>query len=309
MSSPARPKTTLPGSAPSRCPSVRYRVRHSSSYRYGHDIMLAHHLLHLTPRAVAGQRVLGFRMEVEPKPSVIAEHRDYFDNPMTYIEMHEPHMRLTVHTDIEVEVEEDRPLVAAMDAPWETLRDRLNDPVDAGARAASAFAYVSPMILPSADLYDYALPSFTPGRPIGEAAMDLTNRIYEEFTFDPEATTISTPVADVLAERRGVCQDFAHLEIGCLRSIGLAARYVSGYLRTLPAPGKPKTVGADVSHAWASVWCGGEDWIDMDPTNGRPGSSDLITLAWGRDYGDVSPLQGVIIGSSIQHMTVEVDVE
>jgi transglutaminase-like putative cysteine protease len=288
---------------------MRYRVRHSSTYRYGSDIVLAHHLLHLSPRAVAGQRVLGFKMEVEPKPSVIAEHRDYFDNPTTYIEMHEPHKRLVVHTDIDVEVEENRPTVAAMDAPWEVLRDRLNDPVDAGARAASAFAYVSPKILPSADLYDFALPSFAPGRPIGEAAMDLTDRIHEEFTFDPEATTISTPVADVLADRRGVCQDFAHLEIGCLRSIGLAARYVSGYLRTLPAPGKPKTIGADVSHAWLSVWCGGERWIDMDPTNGRPGSSDLITLAWGRDYGDVSPLQGVIIGSSIQHMTVEVDVE
>jgi len=165
------------------------------------------------------------------------------------------------------------------------------------------------MIQPSADLYDFALPSFPAGRPIGEAAMDLTNRIFDEFTFDPEATTISTPVADVLADRRGVCQDFAHLEIGCLRSIGLAARYVSGYLRTLPAPGKPKTIGADVSHAWLSVWCGEDLWIDMDPTNGRPGSSDLITLAWGRDYGDVSPLQGVIIGSSIQNMTVEVDVE
>jgi transglutaminase-like putative cysteine protease len=297
MSSPAPPET------------VRYRVRHSSTYRYGSDIVLAHHLLHLTPRAAAGQRVVAFKMEVEPKPSVIVEHHDYFDNPMTYIEMHEPHRRFIVHTDIGVEVEEDRPQVAAMDAPWESLRDRLNDPVDAGARAASAFAYVSPKIMPSADLYDYALPSFPPGRPIGEAAMDLTNRINDEFTFDPEATTISTPVADVLANRRGVCQDFAHLEIGCLRSIGLAARYVSGYLRTLPAPGKPKTVGADVSHAWISVWCGDDRWIDMDPTNGRAGSSDLITLSWGRDYGDVSPLQGVIIGSSIQHMTVEVDVE
>jgi transglutaminase-like putative cysteine protease len=302
--------TAQPEGAPARRQSVRYRVRHSSSYRYGNDIMLAHHLLHLTPRAVAGQRVLAFRMQIEPTPSVIAEHRDYFDNPMTYIEMHEPHVRLTVRTDIDVEVEEDhRPEVAAMDTPWEVLRDQLNDPVDHGAREASAFAYVSPMILPSADLYDFALPSFPSGRPIGEAAMELTNRIHAEFAFDPGATMVSTPVADVLADRRGVCQDFAHLEIGCLRSIGLAARYVSGYLRTCPFPGKPRTIGTDVSHAWASVWCGSERWMDMDPTNGRPGSSDLITLAWGRDYGDVSPLQGVIIGSSIQRMIIEVDVE
>jgi transglutaminase-like putative cysteine protease len=288
---------------------MRYRVRHSSAYRYGNDIMLAHHLLHLTPRVAEGQRVLGFRMEVEPKPSVIAEHRDYFGNPMTYLEMHEPHRRLVVRTDIDVEVEEDRPDVAVMDTPWEMLRDQLNDPVDEGARSASAFAYISPKIAPSAELHDYALPSFKPGRPIGEAVMDLTNRINHEFTFDADATTISTPVAEVLANRRGVCQDFAHLQIGCLRSIGLAARYVSGYLRTVPPPGKPKAVGADVSHAWLSVWCGGDRWLDMDPTNGRAGSSDLITLSWGRDYGDVSPLQGVIIGSSIQHMTVEVDVE
>jgi transglutaminase-like putative cysteine protease len=309
MSSPAQPDAASPAGAPPGAPVVHYRVRHSSSYSYGSEIVLAHHLLHLTPRAVPGQRVLEFKLEVEPPPSVMTEHRDYFDNPTTYIEMHEPHMRLVVHTNIDVEVEEDRPEIAAMDTPWEILRDRLNDPLDAGAREASAFAYVSPKILPSGDLYDYALPSFPPGRPIGEAAMDLTNRIHAEFTFDPEATTISTPIADVLADRRGVCQDFAHLEIGCLRSIGLAARYVSGYLRTLPAPGKPKTVGADVSHAWASVWCGEDRWVDMDPTNGRAGSSDLITLAWGRDYGDVSPLQGVIIGSSIQNMTVEVDVE
>jgi transglutaminase-like putative cysteine protease len=288
---------------------VRYRVRHSSAYAYGNDIMLAHHLLHLSPRAAAGQRILGFRMEVEPKPSVLVEHQDYFDNPMVYIEMHEPHRRLVVRIDIEVAVDEDRPEFAAMDTPWEVLRDRLNDPVDAGSRAASAFAYVSPKITPSADLCEFALPSFTPGRPIGQAVMDLTNRINDEFTFDAEATTISTPVAEVLANRRGVCQDFAHLQIGCLRSIGLAARYVSGYLRTVPLPGKPRAIGADVSHAWLSVWCGGEDWLDMDPTNGRAGSSDLITLAWGRDYGDVSPLQGVIIGSAIQHMKVEVDVE
>ena len=136
---------------------MRYRVRHSSLYRYGSDIMLAHHLLHLTPRVSPGQRILGFRMEIEPKASVIAEHRDYFDNPMTYIEMHEPHARLNVRTDIDVEVDEDRPTVAAMDTPWEALRDELNDPIGDGARTASAFAYVSPKIAPSADLHDYAM--------------------------------------------------------------------------------------------------------------------------------------------------------
>lgn len=289
--------------------SVRYRVRHSSAYRYGSDIMLAHHMLHLTPRPAQGQRILGFRMEVEPQPSVMTQHQDYFGNPTTYLEMHEPHMRLSVRTDIDIEVDEDRPDVAAMTLPWESLRSRLLDPVDDSTRAASVFAYPSTMVAVSTDLCDFALPSFPPGRPIGEAALDLTARIHEEFTFDPDATTIATPVAEVLVNKRGVCQDFAHLQIACLRSLGLAARYVSGYLRTIPPPGKAKSVGADVSHAWLSVWCGGESWLDMDPTNGRSGSSDLITLAWGRDYGDVSPSQGVIIGSSIQHLTVEVDVE
>ena len=139
--------------------------------------------------------------------------------------------------------------------------------------------------------------------------MDLTNRIHNEFTFDPQATTIATPVGEVLENRRGVCQDFAHLQIACLRSLSLSARYVSGYLRTIPPPGKTRVVGADVSHAWLSVWCGEDRWLDLDPTNGRPGSSDLITLAWGRDYGDVSPSQGVIIGSNYQDLQVEVDVQ
>ncbi|MDB5397303.1 MAG: transglutaminase [Rhodospirillales bacterium] len=310
MSSSAPPESAIATAiAPTAETTLRYRVRHSSAYRYGSDIMLAHHLLHLTPRQALGQRVMGFRMDVEPKPSVMTQHQDYFGNPTTYLELHEPHTRLSVKTDIDIEVDKERPDGAIRDTPWEMLRDQLTATAEDGSRAASVFAYASTMVGVSTDLRDFALPSFPPGRPIGEAALDLTTRIYEEFTFDPEATTIATPVAEVLENKRGVCQDFAHLEIACLRSLGLGARYVSGYLRTIPAPGKARAVGSDVSHAWLSVWCGGDAWLDMDPTNGRAGSSDLITLAWGRDYGDVSPLQGVIIGSSIQHLTVEVDVE
>ena len=158
-------------------------------------------------------------------------------------------------------------------------------------------------------LTEYAKVSFTPGRPIAEAAFDLITRIHQEFVFDPVATTIATPLAEVLATKRGVCQDFAHLTIGCLRGLGLAARYVSGYLRTVPPPGKPRLVGADASHAWVSVWCGGDLWLDLDPTNGMRGSTDMVTLAWGRDYDDVSPMRGVLIGSGSQDLTVEVDVE
>jgi transglutaminase-like putative cysteine protease len=284
----------------------RYRVRHASAYRYGSPIVLAHHLLHLTPRAAPNQIVLSFQMGIDPAPSVKAEHFDYFGNPTTYIELHEPHPRLTVVTDIEIDVAP--PVAQESDIPWENIPDALADAAAPGARTANAFAFASPMIGIDAALRDFALDCFTPGRGLREAALDLTNRIYNEFTFDSTATTISTPISEVFANRRGVCQDFAHLQIGCLRALGLAARYVSGYLRTIPPPGRPKVQGADASHAWLSVWGGGDDWLDFDPTNGRAGSSDLITLAWGRDYGDVSPLHGIILGSNSQNLTVEVDV-
>jgi transglutaminase-like putative cysteine protease len=288
--------------------AVRYRVRHSTAYRYGDEILLAHHLLHLTPRPVANQRVVSFRMDVAPAPSVRTDHVDYFGNPATYLEMREPHGRLTVTTEMEVDVEEPFAASAAI-LSWEAVRDRLDCPSGEHARDADGYRHASSLVPIGDDLKAYALPSFPAGRAIGEAALDLTRRIHAEFTFDPEATTVSTPVAEVLRDRRGVCQDFAHLEIGCLRSLGLSARYVSGYLRTIPPPGRPRLIGADVSHAWVSIWCGGDSWLDLDPTNGRSGSTDMIALAWGRDYDDVSPMRGVILGGTQQHLSVEVDVE
>jgi transglutaminase-like putative cysteine protease len=288
---------------------LRYRIRHSTAYRYGDEILLAHHLLHLAPRPVPHQRTLSFRMDITPRPVAMAEHVDAFGNPTTYLEMREPHGTLTVLTEMEVEVE-DPPLPPPGAAtPWESLRDALAGPADEATRAANAYMYESALVPTDADLKDFAAPSFPPGRGIAAAALDLARRIHRDFTFDPEATTIATPIAEVLRDRRGVCQDFAHLQIACLRSLGLAARYVSGYLRTTPPPGQERLVGADVSHAWLSVWCGGESWLDLDPTNGRSGSSDMIALAWGRDYDDVSPMRGVILGGSEQHLSVEVDVE
>jgi transglutaminase-like putative cysteine protease len=324
MSSSVQPETAAPAAEGAQ----RYRIRHTSAYRYGADIVLAHHLLHLTPRPAANQRVGSFRLTIDPPPSVLARHDDYFGNPVTYLELHEPHMRLSIGAEFEVEVAPPAYAVADLDAPWDRLAASLSaaqesagqesatqdsaaeDPAaqDPAARAAAAYGFGSEMIALSAELRDYALPSFPAGRPIGAAALDLTLRINKDFVFDPGATTIATPVAEVLAKRRGVCQDFAHLQIGCLRALGLAARYVSGYLRTVPPAGRPRSVGADVSHAWLSVWCGGDRWLDLDPTNGRPGSTDLIALAIGRDYGDVSPTRGVILGSSIQYLTVSVDV-
>lgn len=304
MPSSDQPETA----APTTDGTVRYRVRHTNFYSYGSEIALAHHLMHLSPRPVERQRVVAFHMSVHPPPSALTEHVDVFGNPTTYLEMHEPHTRLTVETEFEAEIEEASPAPADFAAPWEQMRDRLAHPETEDERASASFTFASPMIESAPELRDYALVSFTPGRAIGAAALDLTERIHREFTFDANATEIATPIADVLTSRRGVCQDFAHLEIGCLRAVGLAARYVSGYLRTVPPPGRPRAIGADVSHAWLSLWYDGV-WLDFDPTNGRPGSSDLITLAWGRDYSDVSPTRGVILGSSIQSLAVSVDVE
>jgi transglutaminase-like putative cysteine protease len=289
--------------------TIRYRIRHSSAYQYDDELMLAHHLLHLTPRPVPNQTIVAFCLDIEPTPAATADHIDYFGNPATYLEIHEPHSRFAVRTELVVDVMPAEAEPATDDVPWESLRDALALGADAAAGRASVYAFGSAMVPIHPELRDYATPSFPPGRGIGAAARDLTRRIHADFTFDPHATTISTPIADVLRTRRGVCQDFAHLAIGCCRALGLAARYISGYLRTLPPPGRPRLVGADVSHAWLSLWAGGDRWIDLDPTNGRPGSTDMIALAWGRDYNDVSPIRGVILGARHQHLSVEVDVE
>ncbi|MGE4221574.1 MAG: transglutaminase family protein, partial [Alphaproteobacteria bacterium] len=174
--------------------------------------------------------------------------------------------------------------------------------------AAYEFSFDSPFTATDADLEALVVPSFQPGRPILEAALDLTARIYREFAYDPTATTLATPVAEVVRMRRGVCQDFAHLQLACLRRIGLPARYVSGYLLTYPPPGGQKLIGADASHAWLSIWCPGSGWVDLDPTNNKIPRDEHITLAWGRDYGDVSPIRGVIVGGAAQSMEVAVDV-
>jgi transglutaminase-like putative cysteine protease len=171
------------------------------------------------------------------------------------------------------------------------------------------FAVDSPHVKARAELAEFAQGSFTPGRPWLEALLDLTRRIFEEFVYDPAATNVSTPLDTVLAMRRGVCQDFAHLQIGCLRSLGLPARYVSGYLQTTPPPGKPRLVGADASHAWLSAWCGAHGWVDVDPTNNVQPSLGHVTVAWGRDYSDVCPIKGVFIGGGDHRMEVSVDVE
>ncbi|MGQ9370820.1 transglutaminase family protein [Azospirillum sp. A39] len=284
-----------------------YRCRHVTAYDYGEAVPLSHHLVHLVPRPLPHQRCRSSRLSVEPRPTVRSDRTDYFGNPVTYIAVQEPHRRLTIAAEHVVEVTAAPP--PAGSPAWEEVRERLArlpDPDDAVDIAQ--YAFDSTLVRVTADLAAYAAPSFPPGRPVAEAACHLMHRIHTEFAFDPTATTVATPLAAVMANRRGVCQDFAHVLVGCLRARGLAARYVSGYLRTLPPPGQPRLVGADVSHAWASVWCG-DGWLDLCPTNDRIVDRDFITVAWGRDYDDVSPMRGVLVGGAGHGLSVQVDVE
>lgn len=306
MLSPARPDREPPSAGE----PVRYRCRHTTRYEYADDVPVSHHICHLSARPHPLQRPRRGVLTVQPGPAVRADHTDYFGNPVTYIALQEPHRQLVVTAESEIEVHA-APVDPAGPSPaWESLRDAMRAEVTSpGTPDVLQFAFDSALVRCSGDLADYARPSFPADRPVAEAAVDLMTRIHADFAFDPTATTVATPLAEVLARRRGVCQDFAHLIVGALRSLGLPARYVSGYLRTLPPPGKPRLVGADASHAWGAVWCGGERWLDLCPTNGRVVDQDFITVAWGRDYDDVSPIRGVMHGGASHWMSVEVDVE
>lgn len=289
---------------------ARYRVRHVTRYDYVDPVLLAHHRLHLSPRAVAGQSCARHALTIDPPPSTSACRFDFFGNPVIYASIEEPHRELLVSLDMMVEVVAPEPVDPDATPGWEDIRDQLRFAATPTALETVGFAHRSALVPDLDPLARFAAPSFPPRRPIALAALDLMRRIHRDFTFDPKATTISTPLADVLERRRGVCQDFAHLLIGCLRALGLSARYVSGYIRTVPPAGKPRLVGADASHAWVSVWCGEDLWLDLDPTNGKPRDADFIMVAWGRDYADVSPISGVLLGGSDrQKLDVAVDVE
>jgi transglutaminase-like putative cysteine protease len=287
---------------------VIYRVTHTTTYTYREPVSLCHNLAHLTPRPSARQTTDDFRLLIDPDPAVVHERADFFGNPVTFFTVQEPHTKLTVRAEHVTAVRPFDPPDPAATPPWEAVRDALRAARTPTALDAYQYAFDSPYIKSSAALAEYAAASFPPGRPLLEAALDLTGRIHRDFRYDPKATTLSTSLAEVLVGRRGVCQDFAHLEIGCLRSLGLAARYVSGYLLTRPAAGKERLVGADASHAWVSVYCPGWDWIDLDPTNDLVPSAEHILLAWGRDYDDVSPVKGVILGGGDHRIAVSVDV-
>lgn len=286
-----------------------YRIVHETSYVYETRVAVAQQLLHLTPRELAGQRLLAHSIVIDPQPSEKTEHLDYFGNPVSYLVLAAPHDALTVRTESDVELDSRGGVAALPGSPdWESVCARLQVPDEPAVLEAAEFVFESPHVRISSELADYASSSFFAGRPLLDAVLDLNHRINMEFLFDPAATTVATPLSEVLKLRRGVCQDFAHLMIGSLRALGLSARYVSGYILTTPPPGQPRLVGADASHAWVSVFCPGTGWIDFDPTNDLVLDDEHITLAWGRDFSDVVPMRGVILGGGSQELNVRVTV-
>ena len=288
---------------------MKYRVVHTTRYDYSEPVPIGYNLARLTPRACAHQELLATKIEVEPVSPVLGrKRRDFFGNELTYFTIQEPHRWLSVTVESEVTLSPPPHPADADTPPWEEVRDRLRAAKDEDALNAYQFVFDSRFVKASPELLEYARDSFATGRPVLEAVLELNARIHEDFAYDPAATTIATPLEEVVRERRGVCQDFAHLKIGCLRSLGLAARYVSGYIfGGERAEGAPLT-GAWASHAWVAVYVPGHRWVDTDPTNNTLAGLDHITLAWGRDYEDVSPIRGVVLGGGQHSLTVAVDI-
>lgn len=286
-----------------------YEVYHKTEYRYSEPVTISNHTIHLQPRTMDYQKVQHCLLDIHPRPNTQRERTDYFGNSSLFFTIEEPHLRLQITARSRVEVLS-RLIPSARQTPlWEQSVDMLlRDQTQSGLHVAE-FLHESPLIPYLPELRDYALLSFLPQRPLLDAALDLNQRIFEDFDFDPSATTVSTPVMDVFRDRKGVCQDFAHIMIACLRSLGLAARYVSGYVRTEPPRGKPRIFGADASHAWTSVFCPGYGWVDLDPTNNRMALNDYVTLGWGRDYSDVSLIRGVLSGGGQHRLYFSVNMQ
>ena len=297
--------------------TVVYRVTHSTSYEYESDVTPSYSQLHLLPRDEPGQRCRSSEVVVDPEPEDQRVRSDFFGNRVTYLAIHVPHRTLTVTSTSVVEVDvRDPGLTLLARRPWEEVRDHFAasssklDPHATEHVEAVQFKLDSRLVAASGEFADYARAScFTPGRDLLDAVTALGSQIHADFAYEPGSTSVSTPLNEVFAARKGVCQDFAHIGIACLRSIGLPARYVSGYLETDPPPGRPKLTGADVSHAWLSVMVPGAGWLDLDPTNDQLVNHRYVVAAYGRDYGDVPPLTGVIFSQGrTESMKVTVDV-
>lgn len=285
-----------------------YSVRHETRFEYAAPVSISHQLLKLRPRRCARQNVLDPQLQITPAPIVDREWEDYFGNTVEFATVQEPHKELVITSTARVEVAPGMNIMLDFSPAWEIVAQTMQNPTHPEALIASQFCYESPYVGLHAEVRDYAQKSFAPGRPLLAAVMDLTSRVFKDFTYQGGVTDVSTPVMEVLRARHGVCQDFAHLQIACLRSLGLPARYVSGYLLTHPPPGKEKAMGADESHAWLAAWCPELGWVDFDPTNNKIPNLEHVTVAWGRDYGDVSPVSGFIFGGGQHEVTVAVDI-
>ncbi|MEB2872587.1 transglutaminase family protein [Pseudomonas rhizosphaerae] len=290
---------------------AHYQIVHDTRYCYDSPVSLAKQLAHLWPRPCAWQVCHEQALQISPEPTRRTDELDVFGNPLTRLAFERPHDELKVGARLHVEVLPRTPLQFAFSPAWEFTRDALcysGRSVVPDVLQACRYRFESPYVRLKKSFVAFSASCFVPGRPMLEGAQALMQKIFSEFTFDATATQVATPLVEVLENRRGVCQDFAHLMLACLRSRGLAARYVSGYLLTQPPPGQPRMIGADASHAWVSVFCPVLGWVDFDPTNNVQPGLEHITLAWGRDFSDVSPLRGVILGGGGHDPEVRVTV-
>ncbi|SDN48655.1 Transglutaminase-like enzyme, putative cysteine protease [Pseudomonas arsenicoxydans] len=291
--------------------SAHYQIFHDTHYHYDSPVSLAQQLAHLWPRACAWQRCTERQLQISPEPTSRRDELDVFGNPLTRLAFERPHDELLVNASLTVEVLARPKLDFNLSPAWEETRNALSyssQPLSPELLEACRYRFESPYVHLKRNFVEFSESCFPSGRPLLLGVQALMEKIFSEFTFDAEATQVATPLVEVLERRRGVCQDFAHLMLACVRSRGLAARYISGYLLTQPPPGQPRLIGADASHAWVSVFCPVLGWVDFDPTNNVQPALEHITLAWGRDFSDVSPLRGVILGGGNHDPEVRVTV-
>lgn len=285
-----------------------FEVSHKTVYRYASPVAQSHHLVHLAPRPHERQRVIRHSLVITPDPALRTDFIDYYGNPASAVAIENSHSELSIHSRILLEVTAPPRVDLAASAPWEAVARKFaprQGPYDLEVAQYLPPSHHTPLCR---DVLAFAEPSFPPGRPLLACVADLSARIHRDFAYDSSATDVATTIAELLRIRRGVCQDFAHLLLAACRVMGLPARYVSGYLLTHPPVGQPKLIGSDASHAWASVWAPDVGWVDFDPTNNVIPQGEHITIAYGRDFQDVSPVTGVLLGGGAHQLDVGVDV-
>ena len=287
---------------------MKYEIEHTTQYDYDAPVPVCHNIVYLMPRNTRFQTRLDYRLAVAPEPEQITTRTDYFGNTAQLYSISASHRQLRITASSTVDVTPRELPSPSCTPPWESVCAKVVADQSAGGLENRQFAFPSCHVPFHRDLAQYARESFVPNRPILDALSHLNTRIHTDIVYDPKATTVSTPISEVFRLRRGVCQDLSHMMLGCLRPLGIAARYVSGYLRTTPAEGMPRLVGADASHAWVSVFCGDAGWVDVDPTNDTFALADHITVAWGRDFSDLCPVTGMFVGGAKHQVSVAVDV-